>query len=66
MLRAYLIIFKSQGAVHEWIRFYENITECVEHTRQAIRSEYGDHKIRLVEELSGQEFEELTQGQTGD
>ena len=66
MPRAYLIIFKAQGEVHEWFRFYESITEAVDSTRKAIRSEYGDHKIRLVEELSGQEFEELTQGQTGD
>jgi hypothetical protein len=61
MLRAYLIIFKAQGVVHEWIRLYESITECVHYTRAAIRKEYGDHKIQLVEELSDAEFEALTQ-----
>lgn len=61
MLKPYLIIFKANGEVHEWYRFHESITDCVDSVRSAIRSEYGDHKIELVTELSSQEFEELTQ-----
>jgi hypothetical protein len=61
MLRPYVVLFRANGENHEWVRFYESITQAVEHTRQAIIKEYGDHKIQLVTELSGKEFEELTQ-----
>jgi hypothetical protein len=61
MLKPYVVIFRAGGENHEWVRFYESITEAVDHTREAIKKEYGDHKIKMVTELSGQEFEELTQ-----
>ncbi len=61
MLRPYLIIFKANGEIHEWwFRYYESITECVDSVRKAIKSEYEDHKIEMITELSGAEFEELT------
>lgn len=60
-LKPYIIIFRANGQNQERIEFYENITQAVDDTRKAIKAEFGDHKIQQVVELSGEEFQELTQ-----